>query len=203
MSFDRLLTDARGLPYVIAKEFELHAQLSLGFPQSIGDVSFDSLLPGFFDEEKQTVTCKFTASELAQARSECSELDPPVQSQEKCRQKYRVNVLPLYLTTSPLLYDIKAGQLRRKPVNISMPKSVDLSDFLAVPDGKAVYDLVNVLVHVGSTGKPPPGRQVRGQDSRLVNAARGGHYVLYAKVNDETWYDFTISVNSCSWSAQE
>jgi hypothetical protein len=188
LSFARLLTDSQGLPYVINKRSELHAQIILGFPQADGDVHFDSLLSGYFAQEPDTVTCKFNDTELGQAQDRCSKLKPPPHREELFKQQYRVTTLPLYFAANPLLYESKQGHLRRKSVHISMPNSINLTAFLADGAGDIVYDLVNVIVHVGSTGKPAPARLLRGQDVRLANAAGKGHYVMYAKVDDNAWY---------------
>jgi hypothetical protein len=201
VTFPRLILDDTKLPIADTRDSNTpHNYLPLPVSVSQGNVEFMSLPAQFF--EVQDFRSKFDAKELVSMRAKCSALSPPVQQTEDGKMQLRMMSTPDYLLLNPLIYAFKMGApsggvadavpIQRKAVNISMPLNIDVRPFLDISIASTepvIYELTDVVVHVGKAQRQGTRSQrQRSRDRDLQSAAASGHYVLYTKLNENTWY---------------
>jgi hypothetical protein len=192
ITFPRLIRDDTKLPHTyVADQGAQQCFLPLGIEEKSGDVSFVSLVARYFAKEPWNADMQRVQTPLAELKQACSKLDPPVQQHELGHKQHRLTSLPVYACFQALISDYSGGSAVRKDIHVSWPDSIDLSPFVDVGVGHgatAMYDLTEVLVHIGKGNtKQTTSKRESGRTRALKTAAASGHFVLYSKLNDKYW----------------
>lgn len=186
ITYPRLIRDDNGRAHTETSGLQSHSYVSLDVQESKGELDFKALLSHYFRLEsfKSNLVPKDNPAELRRLTKICSKLSPPVKNEEQAERQTRITSLPTYAIFSPKICDLTDEGPIRKDVHIAMVDSIDLQEFLPASErrGPVVYDLTDIIVHIGSGGhKQSASQRARGRDRAMRLAAAAGHYILYRK----------------------